>query len=151
MAKARIRPRSWRFANTVTWHEGKQAGLTAEGRPDLGVATPPEFGGPEGIWGPEDFLVAAVNSCILTTFLYLRGRAGIELVSYQGDSEGTVVYTDGALKFSEVTVRPRVTVASEENRERAAEALKRAEETCLISNSLDCAVNVEPSIEVAAG
>ncbi|MES1225955.1 MAG: OsmC family peroxiredoxin, partial [Bacteroidota bacterium] len=34
------------------------------------VATPPEFPkGIHGIWSPEHLLVAAVNSCMMTTFL----------------------------------------------------------------------------------
>ena len=34
------------------------------------VATPPEFPkGMEGIWSPEHYFIAAVNSCLMTTFL----------------------------------------------------------------------------------
>ena len=151
MAKARVRPKSWRYANTVTWKKKKKATLTAEGKPDLELATPPDFGGPEGIWSPEDLLVAAVNSCILTTFLYYRVRAGIELTGYKSTAEGTLVYTGQALEFLEVAVRPEVLVASEGDREKAAAALERSEQTCLISNALDCAVRVEPSVRVASG
>jgi len=95
--------------------------------------------------------VAAVNSCILTTFLYHRVKADIELVGYRSTAEGTLVYTGQALEFVEVTVRPEVLVASEGDREKAAAALKRSEQTCLISNALDRAVRVEPSVKVASG
>ncbi len=149
MAKARVRPKSWRYANTVTWKKKKEANLTAEGKPDLELATPPDFGGPEGIWSPEDLLVAAVNSCILTTFLYHQAKAGIELVGYRSAAEGTLVYTGKALQFTDVVVRPEVLVVAEDDARKAAAALKRSEETCLISNALNCAVRVEPSIQVA--
>ena len=67
MARTRARRKSWRYTNTVTWKENKKGVLTSEGKPDLEVATPSEFGGPEGSWTPEDLLVASVNSCIMTT------------------------------------------------------------------------------------
>jgi len=150
MSSSRVRAKSWRYTNTVLWEQEKKAGLTAEGKPDLEVATPAEFGGPEGVWSPEDFLVAAVNSCILTTFLHHRARADIELLGYKSTAEGTLVYTGQALEFAEVTVRPEVQVASEADREKAEVALRRSEQTCLISNALKCPVRVEPSVTVAA-
>ena len=151
MATARVKAKSWRYANTVTWKEKKKAGLTAEGKPDLEVGTPSEFGGPEGIWTPEDLLVAAVNSCILTTFLHHRVRAGIELTGYKSTAEGTLVYTGKTLEFVEVTVRPEVQVASQGDREKADAALRHSEQTCLISNALKCPVRVEPTVQVVSG
>lgn len=36
--------------------------------PSLYVASPPEFGGPEGVWSPEHLFVASVAACMMTTF-----------------------------------------------------------------------------------
>ncbi len=37
------------------------------------VATPPQFPkGMEGIWSPEHLFVAAINSCLMTTFLSIE-------------------------------------------------------------------------------
>jgi organic hydroperoxide reductase OsmC/OhrA len=150
MAESRGKTRSWQYANTVTWKDGQRAVLAATGKPDVDVATPPEFGGPDGIWSPEDLLVAAVNSCILTTFLYLADKAKIELLRYTSEAEGTLVYTGGGLGFTEVIVRVNVTMASDEDREKARASLEHAEEQCLISNALNCAVRVEPTIRVSS-
>jgi len=45
MTRTGVTAKSWRYANAVTWKEKKKAGLTAEGKPNLEVATPVDFGG----------------------------------------------------------------------------------------------------------
>ena len=46
------------------------------------VATPPEFPkGMPGIWSPEHLLVAAVNSCYMTTFLAIAENSKLPFVS----------------------------------------------------------------------
>ena len=63
--------RKFVYINNVKWAGGKKGILSAEQRPSVEVATPAEFRGHEGVWTPEDFLTAAVNSCIMTTFCIL--------------------------------------------------------------------------------
>jgi len=149
MAKAHPPQKSWRYANTLTWGEGKRGALSSEGKPDLEVATPADFGGPGGIWTPEDLLVAAVNSCIMTTFLHYRAKADIELVGYSSTAEGELVYGDSGLSFAGVTVKPDVVVATQEDVQKAREALQRAGKTCLISDAVKCPVKVTPSVSRA--
>lgn len=151
MAKVRTRRKSWRYANTVRWAEAKRGSLTAEGKPDIEVATPPDFGGHEATWSPEDLFVAAVNGCIMTTFLYYQGKEGIELVGYASTAEGVLEFGDDGLVFTRVEVRPEVVVASETDRKKAERALQRSEEVCLISNSVSAAVTVTPQIRLADG
>jgi len=150
MPEIRVRPKSWKYRSSVSWMEARKGRLSCEGRPELEVATPAEFGGHEGIWTPEDLFVASVNVCLMTTFLHFQGRIGFELVSYESEAEGTLESGDGGLRFTRVTVRPRVTVASEADREKAQEALRRGEQNCLISRSISAAVAVEPEVQSAA-
>ena len=50
----------------------------------LEVATPPEFAkGMPGIWSPEHLLVAAVNSCLMTTFLAIAENSKLEFISFE--------------------------------------------------------------------
>ena len=43
------------------------------------VATPPQFPkGMEGIWSPEHLFVAAINSCLMTTFLSIAENSNLE-------------------------------------------------------------------------
>ncbi len=56
---------------TVTWQHDRKGIMQSDTLPNtIEVATPPEFTkGMPGIWSPEHLLVAAVNSCLMTTFL----------------------------------------------------------------------------------
>lgn len=39
---------------------------------------PPEFGGPERTWSPEHLFVAAVSSCLMTTFRAIAEMSELE-------------------------------------------------------------------------
>ena len=147
MAKSHARHKSWRYTNSVKWTEGKRGNLRSQGKPDFEVATPADFGGPEGVWTPEDLLVAAVNSCVMTTFLYHQAKADFELLEYESNAEGRLIYGEGGLKVTEITVHPVILVGAEAEVEKARQAIERAEEGCLISGALDCNVIVEPTVE----
>ncbi len=151
MAETRERRKTWRYTNTVTWKDEKKGLLISQGKPGLQVATPPDFGGHEGIWSPEDLFVAAVNACIMTTFLYYRAKADIDLLSYSSTAEGTVEFGQKGLLFSRVEVKPVVRIASETHREQTEETMRQAERACLISSSINSAVVVEPQIDITDG
>jgi organic hydroperoxide reductase OsmC/OhrA len=112
------------------------------------VASPPEFKGHPGFWTPEDLLVAAVNSCTMMTFLSAAAREKIALASYEADAQGTLETAEGTFRFTRVVLRPRIVVAREEDRERAASAFRKAEAGCLVTSSLTTVVEGEPRIEV---
>lgn len=149
MAQTRPRSKTWRFGVTLRWEDGNKGTLAASGKPPLPIAPPPEFRGPEGLWSPEELLVASVNSCVMTTFLYYAGKERIALSTYQSDAEGTVVYEGGSLRFEKIVVRPMVQVSSEADREKVGPALELAERKCLVSNSLQAEVEVHPRIEIS--
>ena len=82
-----IRGKSYRYTISVRWTGERKGALTADGKPPVEVATPPEFKGHEGIWSPEDLYVASVNACIMTTFLAFAGRAGLAFEEYESEAE----------------------------------------------------------------
>lgn len=147
MTGMKTKPKSWRYSSSVSWKGQKKGLIAASNRPPLDVATPAEFGGHEGIWTPEDLLLAAVNSCIMTTFLYYSAKADFKLVDYHSTAEGIVELTAKGLAFTRIAVRPQIVVVSESARNHAEHTIRRAEEHCLISNSVRCEVVVEPHVE----
>jgi len=149
MAGVKAKPRSWRYANSVSWKGERKGLLTAKHRPPLEIATPADFRGHEGIWTPEDLLVASVNSCVMTTFLYYCAKADFKLVDYQSSAEGIAELTAEGLAFTRVVVSPKIVVAPRSARDRAEAAIRRAKDRCLISNSLSCQIAVEPHIETS--
>jgi len=114
----------------------------------LEVACPPDFGGHYGIWAPEDLLVASVNICIMTTFLYYAKKQKLKLLSYQSYAEGTVEIVEKKLLFSTIGVRPKILVTSNEDIKEAERVLRFSERNCLVSNSIKSKVILNPEIKV---
>lgn len=134
----------------VRWTSGK-AGYaeSADGLPSLPLASPPEFGGEEGLWTPEHLLVASVASCLMTTFLAIAELSKLEVESLEVSGSGHLVRgEDRRYRFDRVTLRPVVGVVGEAAREKALRLLAKAEEACLITRSLSAEVLMEPRIEV---
>ncbi len=140
-----IRPKSYRYTTSVRWTGDKKGMMDVSGKPSVEVATPPEFKGHEGIWSPEDLYVAAVNSCIMTTFLAFSGRADLAFEGYESEAEGLLEFVDGRLIFTKIVVRPRVTLGPGADRKQAEEILHKAEKNCLVSNSIRTEVILEPT------
>ncbi len=111
------------------------------------VATPPEFPkGMEGIWSPEHLLVAAVNSCLMTTFLAIAENSKLNFVNFQSNADGKLEKIDGKYMISEVVLSPVLTIQNETDRERAMRVLEKSEAACLISNSVKAKIILEPEV-----
>src|ERR671936_1582483 len=80
-----------RFPVSIEWQEGRLIRASSPGKPDLEVATPPEFkGGIPGVWSPEDLLVAATAGCYTVTLLAGSGRLGLDPVGPEGEGARAV-------------------------------------------------------------
>ena len=113
------------------------------------VATPPEFPkGMDGIWSPEHLLVAAVNSCLMTTFLAIAENFKLNFVSFQSNADGKLEIVDGKYMISEVVLSPLLTIQNEADRERATRVLAKSEAACLISNSVKSKIVYQPQVNV---
>jgi organic hydroperoxide reductase OsmC/OhrA len=110
----------------------------------------PAFRGDPALPNPEEMLVAALASCHLLSYLSLCGRAGIEVLAYEDRARGTMTEHGGSGRFVEVTLFPVVTIARENDRERALALHAEAHATCFIANSVNFPVRHEPEIRVAA-
>lgn len=143
------RSKTYTYRTAVRWTEQKKGVMTSQGKPEVQVATPPEFKGHEGVWSPEDLFVSAVNTCVMSTFLAFAERAGVAFAGYESQAEGRVELVDGKLKVTEVTIKPRLTLKAGQDVEGAKEVLAKAKANCLISNSISSHVTFEP--QVAAG
>ncbi len=144
-----VRSKVYTYRTSLKWTERKMGLLYSPGKPELQVATPPEFKGHEGIWSPEDLFVASVNVCVMSTFLAFAERAGLAFASYESDAEGRVELVAGKLQVTSVILTPRVTVQSREEVDRAKELLTKAESNCLISNSVKSHITMNPTVSSA--
>jgi peroxiredoxin-like protein len=113
------------------------------------VATPPEFPkGVPGIWSPEHLLVAAVNSCLMTTFLAIAENSRFEFINFESKADGKLEKVDGKLMISEIVLAPVLTISKEADREKALRILQKAEAACLITNSVKSAIVFDPQIKI---
>lgn len=141
-----IRAKSFTYTTSLRWDGERRGTMSAAGKPDLQVATPPEFKGHEGIWSPEDLYVASANICVMTTFLAFAERAGLNFESYESEAEGTLDFVEDRFLFTKIVLRPRITLAAGEEKAKAEEILHKAERNCLISASMKTEVVLEPAI-----
>ena len=138
------------YENGIEWTGEKKGRLSAPGLPSLQVATPPEFDGHEGFWSPEHYFVAAVNSCVMTTFLAIADGSKLQFESYQAQATGKLEKPEGeGYRITEIIIRATLVISQSKDLERAGRILQKAEKHCLISNSIKAVVRLEPQILVA--
>lgn len=138
------------YDTIVEWTGERKGTLGAPNLPTLTVATPPEFQGHEGIWSPEHLYVAAVNSCLMTTFLAIAQMSKLEFATFRAQARGQLDKVEGqGFQITTIVIEPQLTIMRESDRERARRILEKAEKNCLISNSIKTTVRIEPDIRVA--
>lgn len=141
-----VRSKVYLYQTTVRWTEQRKGVISCAGKPEVEVATPPEFKGHEGIWSPEDLFVASANVCLMTTFLAVAERAGLAFLAYESEAEGRLESVEGKFQFTAITIKPTITVESDADTGKAKELIEKAEANCLISNSMKATVTLEPVI-----
>src|SRR5512141_2127536 len=141
-----VRSKVYTYHTAIKWTEQRKGVISCAGKPDIQVATPPEFKGHEGIWSPEDLFVASANVCVMTTFLAVAERAGLVFTSYESQAEGKLELVEGKFQFTAITLKPTITLAANADAVKAKELIEKAEANCLISNSMKARVSLEPTI-----
>ena len=141
-----VRSKVYTYQTSVKWTDQRKGVISSAGKPDIQVATPPEFKGHGGIWSPEDLFVASVNTCVMTTFLAVAERAGLAFTSYESVAEGRLELVDGKFQFTVITLKPTITLPANGDATKAKELIEKAEANCLISNSMKARVSLEPTI-----
>ena len=116
--------------------------------PDLRSAPPADFGGPGDAWSPEHLLVAAVETCFLFTLRAVAEASRLEFTGLEVTGTGIVDRADGAIRFTQIVLRPKVRFAAGTDRERALRAVEKSEKACLVSASLSTPVRLEPEISI---
>jgi len=133
-------------------NEGPKGGTlrSPDSLPPLPVASPPQFGGPPGVWSPEHLFVASVASCLMTTFRAIAEMSGLDIVEYTDSASGKLVKGDDSLySITEVTLRPRIVIADPRHVGKAERLIEKAERACLISRSVAAEIHLEPEVIVA--
>ncbi len=141
---------TYHYEVKVNWEADRKGSMSSPVlNTTIEVATPPEFPkGMPGIWSPEHLLVAAVNSCLMTTFLAIAENFKFDFIHFESNADGTLEKVDGKLMMSEVVLSPVLTIAPDADKEKALRILEKSEAACLISNSVKAKIVFKPQIKI---
>ncbi|MGZ4333795.1 MAG: OsmC family protein [Gaiellaceae bacterium] len=146
-AAATVRPKEFHFPLTVEWTGERRVAARVDGKPAIEITPPPVFRGTDpSTWSPEDFFVAAAASCLAVTFTGLAARAGLSYSGLTVDGDGVAgTRSDGRFGFTRLMLRLEVETNPADG-PHARELAETAEQTCLVSASLD--LPVETVVEI---
>ena len=145
-----MKPLPHRYGATITAGPDGYGTLSSAGVENLRTAAPLDFDGPGDAWSPEQLLLAAVESCFVLTFRAVARASGVAFVSIAVEAVGIVDRVDGQMRFTEIVLRPRVTLAAPVDPAKLRRLLEKAERTCLVSASLGTSLRLELDDAVAS-
>jgi organic hydroperoxide reductase OsmC/OhrA len=142
---------------TVTWTGNRGEGTTsyraydrdhlieAEGKPAILGSADRHFHGDKTRWNPEELLLAALSACHKMSYLHFCAVFGVVVIDYVDHAEGTMEEDgkDGG-RFTEVVLKPRITVTAESDVAMAERLHHTAHEKCFIASSVNFPVRCEP-------
>jgi organic hydroperoxide reductase OsmC/OhrA len=142
---------AWSSASGTTSYTAYSRDHAAKvgGKPDLPLSSDPAFRGNAERYNPEELLVLSLSSCHMLWYLHLCADAGVVVVDYVDEAEGTMTENGSGGRFESVTLRPRATILAGDAA-KAAELHHEAHRLCYIANSVNFPVTCEPHIERAA-
>jgi organic hydroperoxide reductase OsmC/OhrA len=145
------------YKTTITWAGNRGSGtasytsyernytIAAGQKVVIPGSADPAFRGDVTRYNPEELLVASLSSCHMLWYLHLCSAAGVVVLEYVDEASGTMVETaDGGGHFTEVTLFPVITVASEEMIEKADALHKKTNELCFIARSCNFPIHHKP-------
>ena len=119
------------------------------GKPTIRGSADAHFRGDASLYNPEDLLVVALSTCHLLSYLADCSRAGVHVVSYEDDARGTMAMKDGKMRFIDVLLKPRVTVARGTDLDKARALHEQAHAGCYVASSVNFPVRHEATVTVA--
>jgi len=104
--------------------------------PEIVTAAPAEFGGPGDRWSPESLLMAAVADCFILSFRAIARASKLEWTDIECTATGTLDRVERVTRFTEVQVSATLRIPADTDPEKADRLLHKAEQACLITNSM---------------
>jgi organic hydroperoxide reductase OsmC/OhrA len=132
-----------RYSREHTWTFDGGITIAASPAPS---SVPAPYCNPANV-DPEEAFVASVSSCHMLTFLYLAGKAGFEIKSYEDEAVGVMTKNEKGVPWvSTITLHPQIVWGDARRRpthEEEAHLHHAAHEQCYVANSIKTAVKVE--------
>ena len=131
------------------WTSGRTGLAKCESSPNtIHFSEAAELGGLQGRWTPEQLLLSALAGSFTTTFSDVAHTAKFGYTDLEVEIEGCVHRNrNPGCNFSEILIRPRLTVVSEEQREAGLALLRKTKAQCMISRAISVQQTLEPVVE----
>jgi organic hydroperoxide reductase OsmC/OhrA len=144
-------PAEYSYHVSAWWTSGRTGLAKCESSPNtIHFSEAAELGGLQGRWTPEQLLLCSLAGSFTTTFHDVARVAKFEYTDLEVEIEGCVRRSRTAgCSFNEILIRPRLTVASEEQCEAGLALLRKAKSLCMISRAITVAQTLEPLVESA--
>lgn len=119
--------------------------ISAGDKIEIPGSSDPAFRGDKTRYNPEELFLSSISSCHMLWYLHLCAEAGIIVLEYSDNAQGTMAETPaGGGHFTSVTLHPEVVVSNSSMKDKANELHKRANELCFIANSCNFPIHHEP-------
>jgi tRNA-Thr(GGU) m(6)t(6)A37 methyltransferase TsaA len=142
-----LQARIYEFETAIGYVGGKKGVFSGLNRHEVVVGCSAEFGGKKEYWSPQHLFVGAIETCIMTTFLWLLKRNNLGIISYRSKAAGKAQLKNKNFVFTEVTVKPIISVDSAKIKKDIHNLINEAGEQCMVSKSVNCPVILMPVIK----
>jgi organic hydroperoxide reductase OsmC/OhrA len=100
-------------------------------------------------WTPEHLFVAAVNSCLMSTFLLISENSKFPFISFESNALAKIEKIENDLFVTEIVIKPLLCIASVKHTSKAKRLLKMSERACTASKSYRTKITLEASVQIA--
>ena len=141
-------PHHYQVAATAT--DSGNVELSSEGVDPIASAPPAEFGGPGDQWSPESLLVAAVADCFVLSFRAIARASKFDWTSLSCNVTGTLDRVERKTQFTAFDVSAELVVPDGTAEAKAQRLLQKAEDACLITNSLIAESHLSATVRIGS-
>lgn len=117
--------------------------------PPITSEPPKEFGGSGTQWSPESLLVSAIADCFILSFRGIARASKLEWQDLKCEVTGTLAQVERTTKFTQYQIHASLTLPPDSDTAKGERLLHKAENICLITNSLNGTVSLTTEVHTA--
>jgi organic hydroperoxide reductase OsmC/OhrA len=132
------------YHTAYTWTgQGEDGDIAIEDHAPLPVGSPHG----QNRFSPEHLLVVAAETCLANYVLVIAGMSQLEIQDYRSTASGELLQEERiGYRFKRIVIRPELTVTAGKEAQ-AQRVLEKSHKLCLIARSLNCPVDMEPTVK----
>ena len=145
-----MQPLPHHYTVTARAEEQTNLELASENLPTLTCAPPKDFDGPGDLWSPEDLLMASVASCFVLSFRAIANASKLSWQQIDCQSQGTLDKVERSMQFTRIDTTVKLLITDPQDKDKAEKLLHKAEQSCLVLNSMTSQSQLQCEISSAS-